>query len=1812
MRVYNTCAPLRLSFCHYTFNFMMMYHYRRVFTRLLIPICVIAFACLGSGMIRAAEPSAESIPFSEIGAKATADYKGDGIGIESTTEGARLRTDLQRLVGTVTARGLRVHSTVEGEGQLQLMAAALRRGEGQRILLPMQGVVTSTDKSVAFIRPGVVEEYSVSVDGLRQDFLVMERPSGHGELSVELALTGAVAEAAAYGAKLTLVGSGRELAYSRLHVTDAQGKVMKARMEVLTKDRLALHVDDAGAAYPLRIDPTFSDADWISLNSGMPGVNAFDSSSTSAVTSVLVDGSGNLYIGGGFSFVGEVAANRVAKWNGSSWSALGSGTDNFVRSLAIVGTDLYAGGGISTAGGVAVNAIAKWDGTAWSALGSGLNGRADAMAVIGTDLYVGGQFTTADGASANYIAKWNGSAWSTFGTGANGVISAMLVVGTDLYISGAFTTINGVSANRIAKWDGSTWSALGSGLNSNVLALAASGSDIYAAGAFTASGAVGVARVAKWNGSTWSALSSGMDATVNALAVVGSDLYAGGIFTTAGGVSANRLAKWNGSAWSAVGSGADAVVRRLTVFGTTLYAAGDFYSIAGVTASGVARWDGSNWSALGSSGMNNFARAVVLSGTDLYVGGDFTMAGSVTANRIAKWNGSAWSALGSGVNGAVNALAVSGTDLYAGGAFTTAGGVTANSIAKWDGSAWSALDTGLGAAVNALAMSGTDLYAGGAFTTAGGASANYAAKWNGSAWSALGTGLGGAVNALAVSGTDLYAGGAFTTAGGASANYAAKWNGSAWSALGTGLNGQVNALAVSGIDLYAGGAFTTAGGASANYAAKWNGSAWSALGTGLNGPVNALALSGTKLFAGGAFTTAGGVSANRVAKWDTSAWSALGTGVDNTVNALATNASGHLFLGGAFTLVGTTVSPYIAEANVSEPEIAVSGNGVDISNGDATPSAGDHTDFGSQAVVIGTVVRTFTVSNTGTLALNLSGTPMVSVSGTDAADFTVTLDPTTPVATSGSTTFQITFDPSAAGTRTATVSITNDDLNENPFDFSIQGTGVPLPTVTSVSPSSGPTAGGTSVTITGTNFTGATSVTFGGTAAASFTVDSSTQITATTPAGSAGTASVLVTTPGGTNVANTLFTYVAAPTVTSVSPSSGPTAGGTSVTITGTNLTGATSVTFGGTAAASFTVDSSTQITATTPAGSAGMASVLVTTVGGTNAANALFTYNSVPTDITLTPSSIAENNAANATVGTLAAVDADAGQTHTFSLGAGTGDTDNASFTIAGTALKLTSSANYEIKSSYSLRVQADDGNGGTYAKALTVTITDVYEPPTPVILGTTGGTGGGGGSGVIDAPTADGTASLGKWESIRQGAVFSSNGHIGFRAHMELGTGTPPVTVNDFQGIWKYDGTDTRLKARSGSAAPDTGSALLDQLPLNPSISPDGLITFYGTLRIGTGAPAVTASTNYGLWSEIGGGSARLLLREGDVIVGGKTFRSGFAVTTSSANTAALNAKLSSGTALLHLDVNTPSVQLTVVAEEGQAGPGGGTWIALDGNSSDPRLSANGDLGFIGWEKVGTSQIQGIYSRLNSTAVGTSGAVVQARVGSTAPGTSGATFNAFERPTVFNGGMAFRGFLNANGDNAGGTKGQGVWAGAFGALTPVVRTGDTNAQIPTVPAGRTVSSVWSPFSNALGSLTMRVSLVGAGETRAIMGSTGGTMRIIAKVGDAAPGLAGETFTNFDHPVIGDGDQVAFTASTNTGSYGIWKQAPGGGALSLVMKAGDTISTSEGDKVVSQVSLPGSTTDDRKFETRCMDATGRLLIHVTFSDGSTSLLLGQ
>ncbi|MCP4442582.1 MAG: choice-of-anchor D domain-containing protein, partial [Aureispira sp.] len=124
------------------------------------------------------------------------------------------------------------------------------------------------------------------------------------------------------------------------------------------------------------------------------------------------------------------------------------------------------------------------------------------------------------------------------------------------------------------------------------------------------------------------------------------------------------------------------------------------------------------------------------------------------------------------------------------------------------------------------------------------------------------------------------------------------------------------------------------------------------------------------------------------------------------------------------------------------PEMDVAGNGTSITDADATPSATDDTDFGNALVAGGTVSHTFTISNSGTADLALTGGPIVVIGGTHAADFTVTQQATSPVTLGGgTTTFMIEFDPSATGLRTATVSIANDEADENPYNFSIQGNG---------------------------------------------------------------------------------------------------------------------------------------------------------------------------------------------------------------------------------------------------------------------------------------------------------------------------------------------------------------------------------------------------------------------------------------------------------------------------------------------------------------------------------------------------------------------------------------------------------------------------------------------------------------------------------------------------------------------------------------------------------------------------------------------------
>ncbi len=213
--------------------------------------------------------------------------------------------------------------------------------------------------------------------------------------------------------------------------------------------------------------------------------------------------------------------------------------------------------------------------------------------------------------------------------------------------------------------------------------------------------------------------------------------------------------------------------------------------------------------------------------------------------------------------------------------------------------------------------------------------------------------------------------------------------------------------------------------------------------------------------------------------------------------------------------------------------------------------------------------------------------------------------------------------PSNASTKTATYKFTLSAVGSKTAKATpvtvTAGPAPVAPVLTSISPSSGTQAGGTTVTVTGKNLTGATAVTFGAVPGTHVTPVSATEVTVVSPAGT-GPVNVSVTTPGGTSTPTSkdTFTYLPGsptPTVTGVSPSSGSTAGGTTVTITGTNLAGATAVKFG-TKAGTVTADSASSITVTNPTGSVGNVDVTVTTSNGTSAISPAdkFAYTSVIT----------------------------------------------------------------------------------------------------------------------------------------------------------------------------------------------------------------------------------------------------------------------------------------------------------------------------------------------------------------------------------------------------------------------------------------------------------------------------------------------------------------------------------------------------------------------------------------------------------------------
>ncbi len=324
------------------------------------------------------------------------------------------------------------------------------------------------------------------------------------------------------------------------------------------------------------------------------------------------------------------------------------------------------------------------------------------------------------------------------------------------------------------------------------------------------------------------------------------------------------------------------------------------------------------------------------------------------------------------------------------------------------------------------------------------------------------------------------------------------------------------------------------------------------------------------------------------------------------------------FRAGATVNVGGIASATSVNATtitaVTPPGL-VGASAVTVTNTDGQSStiAGGYTYTAAAAPTVSTVVPASGGLLGGT-AVTITGSGFVSGAtvsfGGLAASSVTVVNATTITATT----------PAQSTSGAKAILVSNPDTQSGGLSGAYTYTPLAAPTVSSISPISGPAAGGTTVTLVGTGFVSGVSVTIGGVAASNVAVTSSTTLTAVTPQRSAGVGTVTVAhTDGQSGSLPSGFTAIAntAPSVASVTPNTGTTSGGTPISITGTGFLPNATVTIGSGFATQVTVVSATVITAVTPPQAAGAVAVTVTNydgLGGTNGTGFTYKANAAPT----------------------------------------------------------------------------------------------------------------------------------------------------------------------------------------------------------------------------------------------------------------------------------------------------------------------------------------------------------------------------------------------------------------------------------------------------------------------------------------------------------------------------------------------------------------------------------------------------------------------
>lgn len=651
----------------------------------------------------------------------------------------------------------------------------------------------------------------------------------------------------------------------------------------------------------------------------VPGVHRspFDTPVTAAC-SWDPDGPGPLpavlAVAGSFDFAGDQVLRDFATYdrNARRWAPIGTGgptgpgTKRIHAMAALPNGDLVVAGRFTAIAGVAANGVARWDGSTWHPLGAGLTTTVNDLAVLPNgDLAV-----AVDGGDS--VQRWNGTTWQPVGAGLTGSSATALLAlpNGDLIAGGVFAAPLG----NVIRFDGTTWTSLGPVVGGTVRSLARQTNGDILVGGLVGTGVSGGTGILRWDGANWTTPApwqSGNGSVAKILALGNGAFLIAGDIAFAGGPTNLLLdvALWNGTTWQTLGSGltptsASSCEMLALMPNGEIVIGGQFDGVDGTGAANIATWNGTAWSSLGAGPVGAVRARAWLPNGDLVVGGDFTRMGDAAVRYLARFDGTHWSGLGVAFDGPVTSLLrLPNGDLVVGGAFTA----PFERVALYDGTSWKALGYGLPGATLAsvqslVRLANGDLLAGGTGLTDG------VARWDGGTWHATGNAPDANCLLQRSDGT-VFVG---------TASGVRQWDGNAtWTDTGFPFNSAVMALAgLANGDLLAAGTFNTAGGVQANGIARWNGTLWWSLGapTGLRGRAVVLQPDGDVLV--------GTDYASEIWRWSGSQWSTLATGSGGTITMLVQEDDGDLMLGGTFVTLDGELHPSLARLTTPCPAMA--------------------------------------------------------------------------------------------------------------------------------------------------------------------------------------------------------------------------------------------------------------------------------------------------------------------------------------------------------------------------------------------------------------------------------------------------------------------------------------------------------------------------------------------------------------------------------------------------------------------------------------------------------------------------------------------------------------------------------------------------------------------------------------------------------------------------------------------------------------------------------------------------------------------------